>query len=124
MHAQFVQWAEEHREVLDRVVGVLTRNGNWPLLTDLTRDFVRLGTPTTVEAIFFDLPQPLRFRSGHPERAILSLFGLRLAEGGGPFLAGFYETLALARGRFEADGEPTVTSTASGTSGATSRQQS
>jgi TIR domain len=39
-----------------------------------------------------------------------SLFGLRLTEGGGPFLAGFYETLALARARFEADGEPTLTS--------------
>jgi hypothetical protein len=110
MPAQFVEWADEHREVLDRVVGILTTTGTWPLLTDLTRDFVRLGTPTAVEAIFFDMPQPLRFRTGHPERAVLSLFGLRLTAGGDPFLAGFYETLALARGRFEADGEPTLTS--------------
>jgi hypothetical protein len=110
MPAQFVEWADEHRELLDRVVWVLARNGIWPLLTDLTRDFVRLGKPTPVEAIFFDMPQPLRFRTGHPERAVLSLFGLRLTEGGGPFLAGFYETLALARGRFEADGQPILTS--------------
>jgi hypothetical protein len=76
MPTQFVEWADEHREVLDRVVGVLARNGTWPLLSDLTRDFVRLGTPTPVEAIFFDTPQPLRFRTGHPGRAVLSLFGL------------------------------------------------
>jgi hypothetical protein len=110
MPAQFVDWADEHRELLDRVVWVLARNGTWPLLTDLTRDFVRLGKPTPVEAIFFDMPQPLQFRTGHPARAVLSLFGLRLTEGAGPFLAGFYETLALARTRFEADGEPTLTS--------------
>lgn len=48
MPAQFVEWADEHRELLDRVVWVLARNGTWPLLTDLTRDFLRLGkaTPT------------------------------------------------------------------------------
>lgn len=110
MPAQFIEWADEHREVVDRVVWVLADTGTWPLLADLTRDFVRLGSPTPVEAVFFDMPQPLRFRTGHPERAVLSLFGLRLAEAGGPFLTGFNETLALARRRFEADGEPTLTS--------------
>lgn len=110
MPAQFIRWADEHREVLDTVVLTLTRTGNWPLLTDLTRDFVRIGNPTPVESIFFHMPQPLRFRTGHPERAVLSLFGLRLVQGGAPFLAGFYETLMLARGRFEGDGEPVLTS--------------
>lgn len=110
MPAQFVRWADEHRELLDMVVSVLARKGTWPLLTDLTRDFVRLGKPTPVESIVFDMPQPLRFRTGHPERAVLSLFGLRLTEGGGPFLAGFYETLSLARRRFEAAGDPILTS--------------
>jgi hypothetical protein len=110
MPAQFVDWADQHRDLLERVVSGLARNGTWPLLTDLTRESVRLGTPSPVEAIFFDMPQPLRFRTGHPERAVLSLFGLRLTEGGGPFLAGLYQTLALAREHFEAVGEPTLTS--------------
>jgi hypothetical protein len=110
MPAQFVEWADEHRELLERVVSVLARTGAWPLLTDLTRDFVRLGKPMPVEAIFHGMPQPLWFRSGHPERAVLSLFGLRLTDGGSPFLPGFYETLTLARGRFEAQDEPTLSS--------------
>lgn len=110
MPAQFAVWADEHRELLEMVVGLLAKTGTWPQLTDLTRDLVRLGKPTAVEAIFFDMPQPLRFRTGHPERAVLSLFGLRLTEGAGPFLAGFYGTLALARERFEDDNQPVLTS--------------
>ncbi len=109
MPAQFVAWADEHRELLDRIVAALASDGAWPLLTDLTRAFVRLGKPTPVEAIVFDMPQPLRFRTGHPERAVLSLFGLRLVEGGQSFLAGFYEALSRARERFAADDHPSLT---------------
>ena len=110
MPQPFIEWADDHRELLDRVVWTLARDGAWPLLTDLTRDFVRLGKPIPVEAIVFDMPQPLRFRTGYPERAVLSLFGLRLVDGAAPFLAGFYEALSLARERFEADNQPILTS--------------
>jgi hypothetical protein len=64
--AQFSDWADQHRELLDHVVSTFASTGTWPLLTDLTRDLVRLGKPTPVEAIFFDMPQPLRFRTSHP----------------------------------------------------------
>lgn len=121
MPEQFVEWADEHRELMEMVVGLLARTGNWPLLTDLTRDFVRIGKPTRVEAIFFDMPQPLRFRTGYPERAVLSLFGLRLTEGAGPLLAGFYETLALARKRYQDDDDPFLTSNDVGQVAALSR---
>ena len=48
MPAQFVAWADEHRELLDRIVAALASDGAWPLLTDLTRAFVRLGKPSPV----------------------------------------------------------------------------
>jgi TIR domain-containing protein len=110
MPSQFLEWADAHQELLERVVSVLTATGTWPLLADLTRDFVRLGNPIPVEAVIFDMPQPLRFRTPPPERAVLSLFGLRLSKSGGVLLAGFYATLAVARMRFEAEDKPILTS--------------
>jgi hypothetical protein len=108
--AQFVEWAGGHRELIETIVQALQRTGEWPLTSALTRESVRRGRAQQVEEIVFHMPQPLGFRSPSPQRAVLSLFGLRLSESGAPLLAGFYETLALARGRFEAEDAPALTS--------------
>ncbi len=108
MPAQFVEWADEHRELLASIVEHLQRTGEWPLLVDLTRESVRRGRPIHAEQIAFEMPKALGFRSPYPERFILSLFGLRLSDEAAPLLAGFAEVLRLARERFEAADAPVI----------------
>lgn len=111
MPDEFGEWAEAHHELLEHVVRTLQTTGQWPLLSDLTRDFVRVGKPTRVEAIFAEMPPALRYRTGHPERAVLSLLGLRTLAAGMPLLDGFYNVLSLARKRYAADDRPVLSST-------------
>jgi hypothetical protein len=110
MPSEFSEWVEAHSELLDHVVRIVLETGEWPLLTDLTRDFVRARKPTRVEAVFWDMPPALRYRTGHPERAVLSLLCLRLVDIAKPLLDGFYKALVLARERYETDDRPVLTS--------------
>lgn len=56
-----VEWAREHREVLERVVDHLLATGDWPIAEDLTRQFVREGQPIPIRSVLFSMPKALGF---------------------------------------------------------------
>ena len=56
------------------------------------------------------MPKPLGRLEHNPDRAVLSLFGLRCTDAGMPLVDGFGRVLRLAIERYEGDdGDPTIT---------------
>ena len=98
--AQIRAWAAEHQQLFDLFAAELLASGNWPEISDLTRQLAREGRPTSLREIFWGMPKPLGFVDHNPERVRLSLFGLGLAEAARPLLDGFAGILRLAVERY------------------------
>ena len=106
--SQIRAWAAEHQQLFDLVVAELLVSGNWPEISDLTRELAREGRPTPLREIFWGMPKPLGFVDHNPERVRLSLFGLGLVEGARPLLDGFAGILRLAVERYPGPADQAV----------------
>lgn len=105
-------WASENRDLLERIVDALVESGEWPSLKKLTRQLAREHQPVALDAVIGQMPKPLGFLDGGPDRRIiLTLFGLRATSSGHKLLAGFSAALRLAKERYtsEDDGDPILT---------------
>ena len=104
------QWADQYEELLELVADELIRTGQWPTASRLTRRLAREGRAVPVMTIFGSMPRALGFVENHPGRIVLLLFGLRLTRAGHPVVAGFWEALEIAIGRYRGDDdEPALT---------------
>jgi TIR domain len=107
---EVVEWAREHREVLERIVEQLLSTGAWPSPKDLTRQFVREDRPIAVGSLLLEMPRPLGFVETYPEKVVLLLFGLRMTHAGHKLLAGYHAIVRLAAERYASeDPRPVIT---------------
>ncbi len=108
--ADVLQWAREHREILERVVEELLAAGEWPSPTVLTRKLVREDNPVAVGSLMFSMPRQLGFTETYPEKIFLLLNALRMTHTGHKLLAGYIAVLRLAVERYASDDpKPTIT---------------
>jgi hypothetical protein len=106
--AEVARWADEHREVLERIVGELLASGRWPSIKKLTRQLAQEQRPVALNDLLWHMPRPLGFVETHPDRVVLLLFGLRLTSGGQRLLNGFANVLRLAVSRYGGGSEPVI----------------
>jgi hypothetical protein len=103
-----VQWAREHREILERIVERLLATGTWPSPEVLTRQFVREENPVPVRSLMFSMPRQLGFVETVPEKVVLLLNAVRMTHAGQKLLAGYSAMLRLAVERYSSDDDRPV----------------